>query len=155
MTSIRSTFPTILAAALLSLAAYSIGWAQDDTDIKDAISKYHAAIESRDISNIESVWAHQADVMLVNPRDTTVTVGWDTVKKRWEDTFNILTELKITQSDGPHISMKGDVAWSLGIVHVVEKLKSGQPADVHYLETDVFQKQDGHWLLVSHTARPI
>jgi hypothetical protein len=51
---------------------------------KDTISKIHDAISSLDISKMEPLWFHNAYVMLVNPRDKSVSVGWDDVKKNWK-----------------------------------------------------------------------
>ena len=149
----RLAFCTLVAATLLSLGSPSVGRAQD-ADVKAAVDAYHAAIQSRNISDIAAVWSHDADITLVNPRDTTVAVGWDAVKGRWEQTFTLFNGLEITQTDGPHIAAMGDVAWSVGIVHVVLQLKS-ERKEVNYVETDVFRKQGGHWLIVSHTAKPI
>jgi hypothetical protein len=53
----------------------------DASAVKDTIAKVHAAISSLDISKMESLWFHNAYVMLVNPKNTSVSVGWDDVKK--------------------------------------------------------------------------
>jgi ketosteroid isomerase-like protein len=145
---------TLTVAAALLFGSPSIGRAQD-AGVKAAVDANHAAIQSLKMGSIAAVWSHAADVTLVNPRDTTVAVGWDAVKGRWEKVFNVIAGLEITQTDGPHITTMGNVAWSVGMVHVVEHFKSNDKKDVHFLETDIFLKQDGHWLVVSHTAKPI
>jgi hypothetical protein len=68
---------------------------------------------------MEPPWNHDAHVILINPSDKSVSVGWDAVKKDWEKHFNFLSELKVTQADGPHISTKGEVAWATGIAKTV------------------------------------
>jgi len=40
----------------------------------------------------------------------------------------------------------------VGIVDSAIKLKSGQAINASTFQTDVFEKQDGKWLLVSHMA---
>jgi ketosteroid isomerase-like protein len=150
----RLSLCTLFAAAVLSFGSPSIGRAQN-ADVKAAVDANHAAIQSRNISDIAAVWSHEANVTLVNPYDTTVAVGWDAVKGRWEKVFDIVSGLEIAQTDGPHITTMGNIAWSADTVHVVEHFKSKDTKDVHFLETDVFLKQDGHWLIASHTAKPM
>jgi ketosteroid isomerase-like protein len=148
-------FPTTftILVSVISVAHSASSYAQE-ADVKAAIAAYHAALESLDMSKMEPLSAHDASVILINPPDKSISVGWDAAKKNWEGTFNFYSELKITQVAGPYVSVKGDVAWSTGIVHGVWKSKGGS-GEGGVFETDVFEKRGGHWLLVSHSARPI
>jgi ketosteroid isomerase-like protein len=92
------------------------------------------------------------NVMLINPADRSISVGWDAVKKDWEAQFNFLSDLKVTQADGPHISVKDDVAWATGIANAAAKSKTGADVGGLFYESDVFEKREGRWLLISHTA---
>jgi hypothetical protein len=47
--------------------------------------------------------------MDIEPTDKATSLGWVAVTKNLEAEFNALSELKITQVDGPHIQVKGDV----------------------------------------------
>src|SRR5262245_42319610 len=44
----------------------------------------HTAISSLDIRKMDDVWPHEPYAMAVNPRDKTVTVGWDAIRKNFE-----------------------------------------------------------------------
>jgi hypothetical protein len=44
------------------------------------------------------------------------------------------------------------VAWRTGVASAVGQLKSGAEVNAHVIETDIFEKRDGKWLIVSHTA---
>jgi ketosteroid isomerase-like protein len=101
---------------------------------------------------MEPLWAHDANVLLVNPANKSISVGWDAVKENWEKMYSGVSELKLTQTDGPHIQVNGDVAWSMGMVNAEGKLKSGTAISAPTFETDVFEKRDGKWLLASHIA---
>jgi ketosteroid isomerase-like protein len=104
--------PTHLArAAVVLLSVNGKSYAQE-SDIKTAINAYHAGTESLDMSKMERLWAHDATVILINPNDKSISVGWDAVKKEWEAAFVSLAELKDTQADGPYVQVKGDVAWA-------------------------------------------
>ena len=133
------------------LAGNEKSYAQE-SDIKTAINAYHAAIESLDMSKMGPLWAHDATVILINPRDKSISVGWDAVKKHWEAAFANNLELKDTQADGPYIQVKGDVAWATGMGIVVGKTKAGVAVNAPTYESDVFEKRGGAWLLVSHIS---
>ncbi|MDR3373179.1 MAG: nuclear transport factor 2 family protein [Ancalomicrobiaceae bacterium] len=144
----------ILSAATVLFGAPSTGSAQD-ADVKTAIDASQAAIHSLNIGEIAKIWSHGADVTLVNPLDKTVAVGWDAVKGRWEAVFAFVSGVDIKQTDGPYITVTDNIARAVGIVHVTVHFKAQDPKESNYVETDVLQKQDGHWLVVSHTAKPI
>ena len=97
-------------------------------------------------NSAEKVWRN------VIPADRSISVGWEAVKKDWEAQFNFLSDLKVTQADGPHVSVKDDVAWATGIANAVAKSKTGADVDGLVYESDVFEKREVRWLLVSHTA---
>ena len=75
---------------------------------------------------MEPLWAHETKVILINPADKSISVGWDAVKKDWQAQFNFLSELKVTQTDGPYISVKGDVARAAGIAKSGGKIEGGR-----------------------------
>jgi ketosteroid isomerase-like protein len=146
---------SLLVAVLLLLAGGGGSYAQQsdvEQQVKAAIDAYHAAIGSLDIAKMDPLWAHDGNVMLVNPRDKSVSLGWDAVRKNWEATFNNNSEIKVTEVEGPHIAANGDVAWSTGIANAVGELKSGASFNAPTFEVDVFEKRGGKWLLVSHTG---
>lgn len=148
----RRTFARALLVSSVVLTAGSGTSFAQEANVKAAVNAYHAALDSLDISKMESLWAHDANVMLVNPRDKSIAIGWDAVKKDWETNWNNYSALKVTQLDGPHIVVKGDVAWSTGIAHAEVKMKDGNTVSAPTYETDVFEKRGNQWLLVLHTA---
>ena len=142
------------AAALLGFGVLVGGksYASDADDVKAAVDAYHAAIASLDIGKIDAVWAHDGTVIDKEPVAKNITVGWEGTRKNFEDEFATQAEISIAQVEGPHIQVQGDLAWSAGTAKSDAKLKTGQPAGGVILESDVFKKQDGHWLLVSHVT---
>ena len=141
----------LLFSFVVALPGGSKSYAQE-ADIKAAVDAYHVALGSLDVSKMEPLWAHDPNVILVNPADRSISVGWDAVKKDWEAQFNFLSDLKVTQADGPHVSVKDDVAWATGIANAAAKSKTGADVGGLVYESDVFEKREGRWLLVSHTA---
>ena len=125
----------------------------DASAVKDTISKVHAAISSLDISKMEPLWFHNAYVTLVNPKDKSVSVGWDDVKKNWENAFNFWSHIKVTQTAGPYVHVDGNVAWSTGLTNTNGKAKNGTSVNSPTFESDVLRKDsDGEWKLEAHSA---
>jgi ketosteroid isomerase-like protein len=54
-----------------------------------------------------------------------------------------------------HIHTNGDVAWAVGVEKVQLLRKDGNTLSLDAFVTNVFEKQDGRWLMVSHQATPI
>jgi ketosteroid isomerase-like protein len=155
----RSTMVTLISRALMFsvvvlLAGNGNSYAQqsDIDNVKAAVAAYHAAIGSLDVSKMDPLWAHDAYVTVINPRDKGISVGWDAVEKHWESTLNSWSELKVTQVDGPHLHVDGNVVWSVGIANAAGKTKGGDAISAPTYETDIFEKHGSQWLLVSHTA---
>jgi ketosteroid isomerase-like protein len=147
----------LMSSALLIAAALVPGSAlaqQSDVDaVKAANATYLAAIGSLDIKKMEPLWAHESYVTLIGPGDKSISVGWDAVKKNWEDgPFKNSAELKVTAVDGPYIHVNGNVAWATGINHADGKMKNGNSFNGDTFNTQVYEKQGGRWLLVSNTA---
>ena len=142
---------TLLFAAVVLLAGNGKGSAQE-ADIKATINAFHAALGSLDVSKMEPLWAHDADVISIQPRDKSISVGWDAVKKDWENTFGHNSELKVTEIAGPYIQVRGDVAWATGIEEAVIKTKTGQTFTAPTYDAMIFEKRGGQWLLVSQIA---
>jgi ketosteroid isomerase-like protein len=142
-TAITLIARTLLFSVVVLLAGNGKSYAQqsDINKIKAAIEAYHAALGPLAMSKMEPLWAHDTNVMLINPRDRSISVGWDAVNKNWVSASNLWSELKITQTQGPYIQVKGDVAWATGTVNAVGKTKAGAAVSAPTVETDVFEKR--------------
>ena len=136
----------------LSLFSTTVFAQQAEADkVKAALEGFNAALSSLDIAKMDAVWAHDPDAILVNPRDKTVTVGWDAIKKNWESTFSIWSELKVSKKSG-NVHVSGNTAWATGVAEVIGKTKGGDAVNSPTFETDIFEKRGDKWLLVSHSA---
>lgn len=143
----------LVCSGLALIAGGGNSYASDVDDVKAVVTAYHAALTALDPAKMEALWVHDDSVMGIEPSAKSISLGWNAVKKGFETTFNAFSELKVTQADGPHIQVKGDVAWSTGIANASLKTKAGDVvASSPTYETDVFKKRNGHWLLVSHVA---
>ena len=151
----RQTLSRATAATLLGVAVLVGGgksYASDADDVKATIDEFHAALTALDLAKMDAVWAHDDRVMDKEPVAKAVTLGWEATRKNFEGLFGATAELKVTQAEGPHIQVQGDVAWAMGVAFAGQKLKTGQVFGVAVFEADVFKKQDGRWLYVSHAT---
>jgi ketosteroid isomerase-like protein len=124
----------------------------DVDDVKGAVAAYHAALSSLNIAKIETLWAHDDSVTQLEPASKAIIHGWKAVKKGLEDFFGGFSELKISQTDGPHVRVKGDAAWATGRTHAVAKTKAGEAMTLNVFDTQIFEKRGGAWLVVSNIA---
>ena len=153
-------FSTVAAAvlSLLLTAELPVGSAlsQDASDVervKAASQVFIAAITARDIRAMDKVWAQESYATFIGPLSTTVVVGWDGIRKAWEMRFGQFDRVTISLAES-HVRTNGNVAWAVG-VEKVELLKDGKILSFDAFVTNVFEKKDGPWLLVSHQATPI
>jgi ketosteroid isomerase-like protein len=155
-------FGTIVAASLLSLtfavpAHNAIGQDKLTSDVDRvnvASQAFIAAIAARDIQAMDKVWAHEAYATFIGPLSTTVVVGWDDVRKAWEMRFGQFDRVSISMTES-HVRTNGKVAWVVGIEKIELLRKDGKTLSFDAFATNVFEKRDDRWLMVSHQATPI
>jgi ketosteroid isomerase-like protein len=122
--------------------------------VSAASQVFIAAIAARDIRAMEKVWAHESYATFMGPLSTTIAVGWDGVRKAWEMRFSQFDRVTISSAES-HVHTNGKVAWAVGIEKVQLLRKDGEVLSVETFATNIFEKQEGRWLLVSHQSTPI
>ena len=131
--------------------------AQQAADIegaKAASKAFYTALAKLDGGEaMEKVWAHTPYVTYVGPRGKMIIVGWDAQKKYWGDTDKLFASRDVTLSD-QHIHVNGNMAWEMGHESGTPKMKDGKDEKVDYIVTNVYEKIDGRWLIVSHHVQP-
>ena len=144
---------TTLGLALLSDNALAQQTA-DVEGVKAASKAFYAALAALDNgAAMEKVWAHTPYVTYVGPRSKTIIVGWDAQKKYWVETDPLFAQRNVTLSD-QHIHVNGNLAWEMGQETGTPKMKDGKDAKADYIVTNVYEKVDGRWLIVSHHVQP-
>jgi len=160
----RFTNLAVAAVSLLILAvALPVGDAvgqnnarqiSDVERVNAASQVFIAAISARDIDAMDKLWAHESHATFLGPRSTTVVVGWEGVKKAWQMRFSQFDRVTISVTES-HVHTNGAVAWAVGVEKVRLLRKNGETLSFDAFVTNVFEKRDGSWLLVSHQATPI
>ena len=131
--------------------------AQSTADVdgaKAASQSFYAALAVLDNGEaMDKVWAHTPYVTYVGPRHKSVLVGWDAQKKYWPEANALFTQRNVTLSD-QHIHVNGNLAWEMGQESGEQNMKDGSSPKLDYLVTNVYEKIDGHWFIVSHHVQP-
>jgi ketosteroid isomerase-like protein len=131
--------------------------AADMEGVKAASKAFYAALAVIDNGEaMEKVWAHTPYVTYVGPRAKSIIVGWDAQTKYWVEANKLFSQRNITLSD-QHIHVNGNLAWEMGretgaIGDV--KMKDGSTPKTDLIVTNVYEKLDGRWLIVSHHVQP-
>ena len=156
LTARATTAAALVFLAIALMAGERIGYAQprSDSDAVDAaVDAFHAALANLDIAKMQTVWAQEPYAVLVNPRDKAPAVGWDAVKKDWQNgVFGFWSELKLTPKEPPQIHINQATASVTGVTGVEGKNKGGQTLNFTIIETQVYEKHGDRWLMVSHHA---
>jgi ketosteroid isomerase-like protein len=130
------------------------GQMSDVDRVNAAGQVFVAAISARDIRAMDKLWAHDSYVAFMGPLSTALVVGWDGVRKAWEMRFNQFDRVTVSLAES-HVHINGAVAWAVGVEKVRLLRKNGDTLSFDAFVTNVFEKRDGLWLMVSHQATPI
>ena len=148
------TAVSLLFVGVALLAGDGIAQQRSDNDsVNAAVDAFHAALSNLDMGKMQNVWAQEPHVVLINPRDKAPAIGWDAVKKDWQDgVFGFWAELKLSPKQAPQIHINQGMASTTGVVGVEGKDKRGQALSFTIIETQVYEKRGDRWLMVSHHA---
>jgi ketosteroid isomerase-like protein len=142
------------AVGLGLLPADTLAQQADTEGVKAASKAFYEALAVLDNGDaMAKVWAQKDYVTYVGPRAKTILVGWEPQKKYWEETNKLFEVRKPVLSD-QHIHVNGNMAWEMGQEGGQAKMKSGANADPNYIVTNVYEKIDGSWKIVSHHVQP-
>lgn len=154
--------------SMLTLIATAVAWlwialppgnavaqaAADMEGVKAASKAFYAALSVIDNGEaMEKVWAHTPYVTFVGPRSKSITVGWEAQKKYWVEANKFFSQRNVTLSD-QQIHVNGNLAWEMGQETGDVKMKDGGTRKVDLIVTNVYEKLDGRWLIVSHHVQP-
>lgn len=144
----------ITALGLALLPSIAVAQQADMEGVKAASKAFYAALlVIDDGAAMEKVWAHTPYVKYVGPRSKSITVGWDAVKKAWVESNKRTSQRKSSLSD-QQIHVNGNLAWEMGQETGENKLKDGTVTKTERIVTNVYEKLDGRWLMVSHHVQP-
>jgi hypothetical protein len=148
----------ILALATVAVALpVSIAVAQQTADIeavKAASKAFYSTLSVLDDGTaMGKVWARTSYVTYVGPQGKSIIVGWDAQKQYWEDFNKRFSQRQVSLIDD-RIHINGNLAWEIGVETGQAQMKDGTTRKVDWIVTNVYEKLDGRWLMVSHHVQP-
>lgn len=159
---------TINQRSMLTLISMAVAWlgitlvpssafaqsAADMEEVKAASAAFYSALAVIDDGEaMAKVWAHTPYVTLVGPRSTSVMVGWEGQMEYWAAGNKRTSSRNISVLD-QQIHVNGNLAWEMGREIGPINLKNGKVIEVDIIVTNVYEKLDGRWLMVSHHVQP-
>jgi ketosteroid isomerase-like protein len=136
-------------------ASNAVGQQAADIEGVKAASKafYEAVVVVDDGTAMEKVWAHTPYVTYVGPRSTAIIVGWEAQKKYWVEFNKPFAQRTVALVDA-QVHAVGNLAWEIGTESGQAQMKDGAIRKVDWMVTNVYEKIDGRWLMVSHHVQP-
>ena len=115
-------------------------------------------LSALDAVAMEMVWAHEPYVTSIGPANKAVTTGWVALQDGYK-TFMARMAPTITQVMNKPVDTQvfnGNVAWVVGReTYKRTKMKDGTSNAGENFMTNVFEKKEGRWLMVSHHAQRV
>ncbi len=123
--------------------------------VKAASKAFYAALSviGDGEAAMAKVWAHTPYVTNVGPRAKSIMVGWKAQEKYWVEAAKRFSQINVTLSD-QQIHVNGNLAWEMGQESGTLKLKDGKEGKIDFIVTNVYEKIDGRWLMVSPHVQP-
>ena len=147
----------LTSAAIWTAFSASGAIAQQPADIEGvrAASKaFYTALDVLDDGTaMEKIWARAPYVTYVGPQSKSIIIGWEDQKKYWESFNKRFAERSVSLID-VHTHVNGNLAWEIGAETGQAKMKDGTTRQIDWLVTNVYEKIDGRWLVVSHHVQP-
>jgi ketosteroid isomerase-like protein len=124
-------------------------------EVRKANTEFYHAFESLSIEMMDSLWKHDDDVICIHP-GWDLFIGWLAIRESWTTIFRntemirfIITNVKIRMLDNRS---------RMAIVVCQENIESsinGQLVRIGVIATNIFERNENHWLLVHHHGSSI
>ena len=133
-----------------SIANSAVAQEALDMDALTAANEaFYAALSARDFGAMVKVWSYKTEIRHIGPRNRVINVGLDAAMKNWESLFAAFPEFKI-RCEQPYIRINGSTAWVSVLEKAQWKNKAGETQTATQFGTNIFEKQEGRWLMVYH-----
>ena len=139
-------------AGMVMVSGLAFGQQPGDMDAAKAASKAFYAALNTSAEAMHKVYAKTSYVVYVAPGSKAPVVGFDDVKKAIEASWAATTRRAVSISD-QRIEVRGTLAWENGTKTGTVYLKDGAERKIDTIVTNIYEKIDGQWLMVSHHAQ--
>ena len=120
---------------------------REEQEVRKANESFYRAFESRDVREMEKVWAAGDNIQCGHP-GWRVLRGWNAVMESWRCIFENSPAIRFNLTD-VSIEIRGALGW----VTLYENLNSsveGQNLSATILTTNIFEKGAEGWRMILH-----
>ena len=126
----------------------------DTTAVTTANNAYNAALSALDAAAMERAWARESYTANVGPFAKSIQIGSTAIQDGFKTFIANVAQLMVKPSE-THVRINGNVAWTIGRETAVGKMKNDASLSGENFVSNVFERRDGHWLMVSHHAQRV
>jgi ketosteroid isomerase-like protein len=123
-----------------------------EEQVRAANSRFYAAFESLDITQMDAVWTHEGTCECVHP-GWDLLVGWEEIHDSWARIFSNTKRIRLALSS-VWIRVEGDVAWVACTEHITSAFADGFDEAI-VQATNIFIRSDGEWCMAARHASPL
>ncbi|HEX5854365.1 MAG TPA: nuclear transport factor 2 family protein [Thermoanaerobaculia bacterium] len=122
----------------------------DDTAVSAANLGFYRALEARDLSAMDVVWAHEDAATCVHPGWHRLE-GWTEIRRSFENIFTNSRPWTVSCRD-VRVAVVGDLAW-VTCAEVIIPFGGDEDEDAARMQaTNLFVRTDGEWKMIHHHA---
>ena len=130
--------------------------AQDIADIKEIEDRFITAFRAKDVNAIMELCVPDESLVIFDVTPPLQRTGAQAYRKDWEEAFSRFEGQLQAEISHEEVTAGGDVAYVIGIHHVIGTMKGGKKVDYSVRVTDGFKKINGKWLIAhTHVSFPV
>jgi ketosteroid isomerase-like protein len=142
-------FAAMLGAGVTHGDLASAQQSADEEGVRAASKAFYEALAVLDDnSKMEKVWVKEPFVTYASPSSKAYVYGWDALEKVWAGNDRY-AKREVSVKDAK-IHVVGSLAWEMGYETGQVLMKDGTAREIDGIVTNVYEKVDGRWLMVSH-----
>jgi ketosteroid isomerase-like protein len=124
----------------------------DRESVLEANRAFYRAFESLDVDRMGEVWLRDPRIICIHPGWRRL-VGWGPIMTSWERIFDNVFEMKFELGD-VRVMVGGDLAVVVVEENLLQRAYDGVTRS-RVLATNVFERAQGRWWIVSHHGSPV
>ena len=124
----------------------------DRESILEANRAFYRAFESLDVDRMGEMWLRDPRIVCIHPGWRRL-VGWGPIMTSWERIFDNVFEMKFELGDA-QVMASGDLAVVVVEENLLQRGYDGATRS-RVLATNVFERAQGRWWMVSHHGSPV
>jgi len=154
MKSIRFVVSIVPYAVVMLIGMANPAMAQGTSNM-DAVravnAAFYAALSAHNVSAAAVLWSFKTEIRHIGPHDTEMHFGLDGAVTSWKKRFAAFPEFKISFEPN-YIQVNGNTAWVSAIERAHWKNQAGETQTETYFGTNIFERQEGKWVMVYRHA---